>query len=280
MSVGFAYGLAAMLAFSLSPLFYKKALEGVDLWTANGLRAAVTLPGLAAAAALLEGPVRLTWEALAYALLSLLTANVAGDLLFFEALREAPVSLVYPLSYTFSVFAIIFSFLFLREPAGLPVLVAAALIIPGVALVQEQGWDRGPGAKGVLCSLATAVMWGMSVVFSKLALASLGPLTLNALRMGALLLLSSPFLALRARRVKKGYALYMALGGILGVGLGPVFFFNAINMIGASRASVLSSGSPIVAALLGAIVFGEKLGARRVAGVLLLTLSAYLVAVG
>ena len=154
------------------------------------------------------------------------------------------------------------------------------MIIPGVALVQGPEGDRSHGTKGVVCSLATAVMWGASVVFSKLALSSLGPLTLNAVRMGALLLLSSPFLALRARRLERRYALNMALGGILGVGLGPVFFFNAINMIGPSRASVLSSGSPIVSALLGAAVFREKLGARRIAGVLLLTLSAYLVAVG
>ena len=51
----------------------------------------------------------------------------------------------------------------------------------------------------------------------------------------------------------------LSLSGLIGIGLGSIFFFTALQQLGAGRTVVLFSTSPLWALPLGAIFLQEKI---------------------
>jgi drug/metabolite transporter (DMT)-like permease len=141
---------------------------------------------------------------------------------------------------------------FVHPRAGIPAASAALLTLPAGA---------GPMVALVLAS----VLWGTADVAGKLALVTVPPATLAALRFGVALAILWP-LARRAggQRVP---ARVTAPLGLLGVALTFLLQNLGLDRTAAANASLLQGAAPVVTLMLAAAVLGERLGGRRLAAV-------------
>ena len=123
------------------------------------------------------------------------------------------------------------------------------------------------GAAPVLALFLASAIWGTSDVVGKMALDTVPPITLAALRFGvALAVLWAIASRQKAIRVPARVAAPL---GLLGVALG--FFLQNLGLerTEASNASLLQGAAPVLTLVLAAIVLGERLGGRRLLSVAL-----------
>ena len=60
------------------------------------------------------------------------------------------------------------------------------------------------------------------------------------------------------------------IGGILSWGIGAISFFTSIELIGAARATPISSINPLFSVILGILVLKEKLKPLQAIGIMLI----------
>ena len=187
--------------------------------------------------------------------------GVTGDGLYMAALRDASVSTVYPIAYTYIVIASAAAVLVLGERLTPGLVAAVALVMAGVYAASREGGGRGGGTRlrGVLEVLGASVSWGLGVLAAKVAAVEAGPLQLNIVKLLVILLLLAPYAAPRLARMLRGRGVgWVVAGGVLGIGIGDLFFYAGLPLIGAARATVVSTISLPTSMLLSALVLREK----------------------
>ena len=175
------------------------------------------------------------------------------------AVQYGGVSLASVLLYSAPAFVAVAAWFFLREALTPRKLGLLALTLTGVVLVSQGG------GTGVTVS-APALLWGLTAalnyssyyIFGKWALSRYSPVTINALVMplGALGLL--PFVTF-APKAPAVWGL-LALLAVLSTYAAYSLYYAGLKQVEASRAVLVASIEPVVAALLGASLFGERLG--------------------
>ena len=125
---------------------------------------------------------------------------------------------------------------------------------------------------GELAALGAAFLWAMSaVVFAQLG-KKIPPLALNlskgviAIALIALTLIVQGNYLTEIDTVALGLLL---LSGVLGIGLGDTFYFEALNNLGARQTLLLQALAPPLAALIALTFLQEALSARAWAGIVL-----------
>lgn len=194
------------------------------------------------------------------------------------------------LLYTAPVLVTLLAFGLWREPLTARKLCALGLAIGGVLLVAK-AYDPGQlqlNLVGVLVGVLAAFVYALYTIFGKSASAQ-SPYTTTAYSFGfaALFLLPLQFLAVPGM---SGDSLATVLRDpvvwpwILALGFGPTLgsyaLYNAaLQRIPASNASVVATIEPVVASLLGFMVFGQLLAPPQILGELLIMCAALMLAV-
>jgi drug/metabolite transporter (DMT)-like permease len=121
------------------------------------------------------------------------------------------------------------------------------------------------------CAISVSVIWGLSFLSTKVALAVLPPMTIAAARFVVAVLVILP-MALMARedlRLAPRDLPAMAGTGLLGVTLYFLCENNGIALITASESSLVIATIPVVTLLVDRAISKRKLGARSYAGAVL-----------
>jgi drug/metabolite transporter (DMT)-like permease len=123
----------------------------------------------------------------------------------------------------------------------------------------------------LLSAISVSVIWGLSFLSTKVAVAALPPMTIAAARFVVAVLLLLPIaLALREDlRLALRDAPLMAAGGLFGV---TVYFLcenNGIALLTASESSLVIATIPVLTMLVDRAVLKTRLGARSYAGAVL-----------
>ena len=114
----------------------------------------------------------------------------------------------------------------------------------------------------LLAFLAMCLVWGFHFVVLKLTVGEdAPPLFYAALRMSILALILSPLL-----RIHKGQMIRILLAGICLGGLNYAFMFSAITRVNASVVAIVLESYVPIAMVLSVIFLHEKIGWRRVGG--------------
>lgn len=113
----------------------------------------------------------------------------------------------------------------------------------------------------VVKTLAVMVIWGFNFVVIKVALSDFSPLFVTFLRFALVAVLLVPFV--RMPRSKLGHVLVFSV--LLGTIHFPLMFFGLSELDAATAAVAIQLQVPF-AALLAALVFKDRLGWRRAAG--------------
>jgi drug/metabolite transporter (DMT)-like permease len=127
---------------------------------------------------------------------------------------------------------------------------------------------------GELAAVATALCWASGSTFFVAAGRRMGSLTLNRWRitvamflLGAALWITrgSPWPVWAAR----ADVVLLALSGLIGFVFGDSFYFRALVILGAGRATLLTALSPLFTAVLARLFLGETLGLAAILGIAL-----------
>ncbi|AKA24135.1 DMT family transporter [Pseudomonas chlororaphis] len=139
----------------------------------------------------------------------------------------------------------------------------------------------GPSAVPVYCKLAAVTMiWGGTFVAGRLLAGSLAPLLAASLRFLLASLALLLFMAIaRIALVRPSLAQFAQLSvlGFFGIFFYNLCFFEGLQSINASRASLIVALNPAVIALASWALFKERLGGGRLLGIVLCLLGAAVV---
>jgi drug/metabolite transporter (DMT)-like permease len=120
-----------------------------------------------------------------------------------------------------------------------------------------------------LAALGTATCWATTGIIASDAIRALGAFHFNLLRQGFVtLILAGIVLATGSLDLPgpEGVAL-LALSGLVGILLGDTFNFAAVGRLGPRRAGAVFALNAPMAAVLGWLVLGERLGGQAVLGI-------------
>jgi drug/metabolite transporter, DME family len=206
------------------------------------------------------------------------------EYVFFAALERTTVAIAVALLYTAPAFVVLASALLWRERIGPRRLGALLLVLSGVMLVTGAAGAlvRGTAALPVaalLFGLGAGIGYALYTLFSKVATVRHGPLASLFWSFGfaalALALIASPV----APFVRAPQHAFMLLAlGIVPTILPYAFYLAALRDLRASTAAMLAAVEPVVAALLAAVLLGERLDDVQAVGIALVVAAAVLLA--
>jgi drug/metabolite transporter (DMT)-like permease len=141
--------------------------------------------------------------------------------------------------------------------------------------VKERPADekRGPGISrfaGIACLLIAAVSWGCSFPVGKAAMLAVDAYFLTSIRYGvAASVLLAALLHFEGREALRfdGRALLIAVLGVLGIGGGVLMMFVGLHRTHAEHAAVIVATQPLVGALIGWLVRGQRPAPRTILAV-------------
>ncbi len=265
------YGLVAFAAllWALLGVFSKNLLAaGIGPTEIAFWRAAIG-GGLFVVHALVEGDLRLQRrsDALAFVAFALV-----GVTLFYTALNIAidagGVSLAFILLYSAPAFVAVLAAILLGERLTRLKGLLVAMAVVGVALV-AQGGESGMTVsfRSVTWGLVAGASYASYYLFGKWILRRYRPATIYAFVMplGALGLVPfTPFAAVTHATLE--IWLYLTLMAVLSTYAAYFVYFTGLKRVEASRAVLVATIEPVVAAALAAWLFGERLGTLGILG--------------
>ncbi|USG66463.1 DMT family transporter [Brevibacillus ruminantium] len=198
---------------------------------------------------------------------------------FFSSVQYIPASMAALLLYTFPVYVAILNYFVNKEPLRKQTIGAILLSLAGLALVLGLSFD-GVQPLGVVLALAAAVIYSVYFIVGNRVVTGLSPYVTSAY-VSLFATFSTFGLALKDGGPDFGFGMqgWLALGGIVlfSTILAMACLFRGIQLIGSTRASVLSTLEPVVTIGFSAMLFGERLGWLQLLGGCAVLLGAVLI---
>jgi drug/metabolite transporter (DMT)-like permease len=164
-----------------------------------------------------------------------------------------------------------------------PKLAGALIAFAGVTVVIASGNDMSLGASltGDLLTLAAATLWAVYTVSGSRVLRHIDPLQATAWSVLGGFLFLIPFGAWNAFTAPPAAFPLEAVAGIiysgaLAAGTANVLVFNAVRLVGPTRASAMQLLVPVGAVLLGALLLAEPIGWAQVVGGAVIVLGVWM----
>ena len=274
--VGFGLILVSAAAFGAMPIFARFAYaDGVDTFTLLAVRFAMATAMLAAVLAVRRRP--LPRGRVLLGLVAMGAVGYVGQAMcYFTALTLASAGLVALLLYLYPAMVAAVSAAVLKERLPATTIAALALALAGAALTV------GFGARGSLAGAALAI--GAAVIYTVYIIAGTGlmrvvsPIPATLVIMASAGVVYAGIVAVRGPRWPATVAGFAAIAAVaLVTVVATVTFFAALERIGPTKASLLSTFEPIVSVVLAALVLGERLTPLALVGGALIVAAAALV---
>lgn len=126
--------------------------------------------------------------------------------------------------------------------------------------------------RGELAALSTAFLWAISAIVWGRIGKQISPLGLNLLKVAIAVALLMLTLILRSDLlpdISPVAVSQLLLSGVLGIGLGDTFYFEALNYLGARRALLMEALAPPLSAILALLFLREQLSINNWLGIVL-----------
>ena len=223
---------------------------------------------------------QVTLEEWGLLLANVIIGLVIADVLYLTSIREIGLSRTLALTGIFPLATLFWEHLLLQQPLTADLLLGSCLVVVGVILLagqvkaksgaQEIGVERLKF--GIFIALVAAVLWGLSTVLIKPAMAHMTAVQANAVRMplvSLLLYLTRVWPNENENMARLDWRTLgvLSLTGILGMGVGGLMFLAALKDLGPARAVTITSVSPVFGLIFGVVFLKERVSVRIVAGV-------------
>lgn len=201
-------------------------------------------------------------------------------LCYFRCQQICSLAVAAILLYTAPAFVVVLSAIIWRERITRRKLIALALAFLGCVFVS--GILQGGltlSAAGLVMGVASGFFYGLYSIFARFALAHYQPLTVTYYTFVFAGIGSLPLL--RPEEIAPVFHSVSLLGSVAGLVLIAtvlpyIFYTRGLAGVDSGRASILASVEPVVAALVGVLVFGEPLGWGVALGLACILITVYL----
>ncbi|MBI2886584.1 MAG: DMT family transporter [Chloroflexi bacterium] len=294
MPLGELSAMASALLWALNGVLLKPVtarLPALRITSLQYLFAAAFFLAVALPLGKADGVSQIPWAQAAGLVAGAFIGMAGGDTSYIRSLGLLGVARSFPLSTAgYILLAFLFAAVFLGEPVTWESVLGAVALLGGIWLVVRASGSAIDAAdkltpeatrQGLLYAGIAALCWAVTTTILKLALEGIDVLSANIIRIPlvALVLTGAAWrvygidLAAYDRRT----VLVSALAGMLGIGVGSIFFLYAIQEAGAAKTAVLSSTSPLFAAVLAVAFLGERVSGALALGTLLSVVGVWLV---
>ncbi len=291
--IGELAALGAAVSWTVSALFYRKALEGAKPVSANIIRLAATgaiLLVFLVAIGRLEALTSIDFELFVLAAVSGIIGLGVGDTLYLVSLKAIGVSRAVPLACVYPLFSLLWAILIFGEQVTANVALGAVVIVLGILFLSHNAQSNVLGARkvltlGVIIALATALLWSISISLMNLAVKEAPDLdhalvisTVRVASIGGLLLAFSPVVDRRMSFLKVGRKTAVAsiVGGIFALGVGWFLLSYSFTVTSQSISVPISSTTPLFSTLAGVLLLHEKATVRNFLGSIMVVLGIFL----
>ena len=275
--MGAVYALTAALSWAGSSAILKSLTTRIDALSLNTLRlcaaSLLVLPLI-----LLSGRgtelINTPLMPLVYLVVSGVISLAIGDTIFIKSLSYLNVSHAFPIAQCSNpVFTMLLAVLLLGESFTWVTGLGTFFVLLGIYLITSTQMAPSihstPGrirGKGIILALIAGAVWAIAAVTLKLGALDTDPLVAAAIWMSSATIVFLPF-ALSQRKkgalqLKKYGSRSLALAltsGVVDLDVGVVLFIIAIQLIGAGKAVVLSSTSPLFLLPFSVFILRERL---------------------
>lgn len=291
--IGELAALGAAISWTVSALFYRKALEEASPISANIIRLTLTGSILLLLLVFLGKLTVLTTLPLELVLLASASGMIGlglGDTLYFMSLKWIGVARAVPLTCIYPLFSVLWAVFLVGERITLAVVLGAVVIVLGILFLGQDSQANTTDTRkalivGMVVALATAAVWSVSITMMDVAVKESPDIdhaliinTIRVITVAAVLLASSPiidkklgFLKLRKRTVAA-----LIAGGIAALGVGWFFLSYSFTVTSQARAVPISSTTPLFSTLAGILLLREKVTAHNVFGSIMVVVGIFL----
>ena len=272
--------LAATLWATFGPFaraLYERGYTPLEL---ASIRAWIGFLGAAAVVLVRRLPVRIAARDLPFFLAYGVLAFALFEVLYFAAVARTSIAVAAALLYTAPAFVAIASRVLWREHLGPARLGALVLVLTGVALVTGAAGSLLAGEVGIegaaaALGLGAGVTYALYTLFSKVSMPRHGAARTLFWSFGIAALALLPFAEPLGPMLRRPDALHLLLAlGLVPTLLAYWLYLRALTVLAATTAAMLASLEPVVAAVLGAVLFGERVSPLQAVGVGLIVLAA------
>ncbi len=265
--------LALGLMWGTSYVFIKLGVQTLGTFTLIAGRLGVGLALLVVVVALAREPLPRSARQYGHLVVMAVINIVLPFALITTAERSVDSNLAAILNGTVPLFAIVFAALFLHdEPMTLNRLGGLIVGYLGVIVLVSRTLFNGgseSSLQGELALVASAVCYGAGAVYARRNVRGLRPMIPALFQVGFAFVIVA-IIALATEPIGTGWTgdaiLAVVWLGLLGSGFAYLANFRLLSRIGATRTSLVAYLLPVVGIVAGALVFGEQVDARLVAG--------------
>lgn len=195
---------------------------------------------------------------------------------YFTAIMLMPLSAAAILLYTSPIWIMLMSLIFFREKMNKTKIIALLLAFAGCVLVSGLSGEKIP-LKGLLIGLGAGLGYGLYSILGTVALRRYSPYTVTAytflLAAAGSFAISRPGDMLQkvtAAQNPVSLLLFCLLTATVTAVIPFLLYTLGLRTVAASKAGILATVEPLVAALVGILVFKEKLTVLSGAGIILI----------
>jgi len=281
--LGELLALSAALMWATSSVLYRHGMERLSPKVVNTVRALSATLFLFLVLIILgrAGEVfSLSPKIYLYALIASVFGLSVGDIFYLYAIKTIGISRAIPIASSTPWIVAVLSVLFLGEKITPTIIAGILLIFCGIYLIREKDEVRERKSLGFVFALAAAASWSIYILISKLALTEVNPIVFNTARMSFFAIAYIIVMIPSSQKkdvilVKRKEWWYVLIGAILDLAGGAVAFYFSLTLIEASRATPLSSLSPVFATLFAYLFAHEKITPRLATGIAICLLGIF-----
>lgn len=288
--------LGAAISWAVAPILYRRALFKTKPISANIVRCASNaavlmfiLLALGKAGALASLPM----EVVIITVVSGVVGLGIGDTLYMFGLRSVGVARAVPLAASYPLFSLVWATI-LGEPVTVTAVSGAFVLLLGIWLLSREKENsiaviKGNLAlKGIIVSLATAVVWSVSITLMDVAVtmpgvnsidASYAIITTRIAAMAVFMLALAPVLDRDHGflKMKRSTLIELCVGGLVANGVGWLLMnYSFLNILEA-QAVPISSTTPLFSTIAGFALFHEKVTANNTLGAIVVVAGIFLI---
>lgn len=304
-TIGVLLALLAAFCWGMGASLYKIVIKTEhSLFLTIAIRGSIAVPFIAIVTFFVNGFASLgilfTPDVLPILLISSVFVSI-GDLSFFGSLQRMDVSKAMPIASIYPLFTAILLIFFGLETISPVVLIGIVILVVGLGFLAQQekettNSELGKDVKvGLGLAVVAAIFWSFGIYTLNLLLnfPEIDVYSLATMRFGILTLLFVMLWSINAiynytqgkedpaslAYITKKVGIVFGIGGILSWGIGAISFFSSIELIGAARATPISSINPLISVIIGIFMLKEKLKPLQAIGILLIIFGSIFVSI-
>ncbi|MBM7837171.1 drug/metabolite transporter (DMT)-like permease [Alkalihalobacillus xiaoxiensis] len=204
------------------------------------------------------------------------------NLCLFYAMQQTSISIATILLYTAPAFVTVFSRILFKEALTQRKAIALFMTLLGCAFVVGvlPSLDGSVSLLGIILGLGSGLFYAVYSIFGKFALAKYKPFTVTFYTFVFATLAITPFSGIwtMAEHFVEWRILLLVIGlGFFSTMLAFIFYTTGLQYVESSRASIIATVEPVVAAIMGFLLFSDQLGIWQYLGMVFVLLAVVIV---